>query len=217
MELLAGELAAGIPTVVLLQVLDALIGLPLEAEADSAAALLERLSEGDYGELQSHTLLFFGAWSARRRDDRRAEAIAAALDAQAALSQDPASRAYAAAVRGHLAVARGDTSAAVERFREATSIGIGRGLTWELAAPLVAERLALAELLLATGRPREAATVAAVFDHPEPLLFLVGLRPSLEIRLRAARAMGDRRLTETTASRLDRLQVTQLLSSGGVP
>jgi hypothetical protein len=201
--------------VVLLQVLDALIGLPLETEADSAAALLERLSAGAYGELQSHTLLFFGAWSARRRDDSRAEAIAGALAAQAAASGDPAPRAYAAAVRGHLALARGDTSAAIARFREATSIGIGRGLTWEFAAPLVAERLALAELLLATGRPREAATAAAAFDHPEPLIFLVGLRPSLQIRLRAAEAMGDRRLAETSAARLDRLQVTQTPSPRG--
>jgi hypothetical protein len=64
-------------------------------------------------------------------------------------------------------------------------------LLWLYFEPLAPDRLTLARLLLATGRPAEALAHASAFDHQQPVVFLAFLRPSLELRAQAAERLGN--------------------------
>ena len=66
-------------------------------------------------------------------------------------------------------------------------------------------RLLLARLLLATGRPAEAITVAGAFDHREPSTFLPFVPASLELRYQAARRLGRNADARQYAERLEAL------------
>jgi hypothetical protein len=79
------------------------------------------------------------------------------------------------------------------------------GVVWESLAP---ERLAYADLLLAAGKPADAHRIASTFDHPEILVNELFLLKSLEIRQRAASALGD-----TLLARQSRQRIASLRSS----
>jgi hypothetical protein len=60
--------------------------------------------------------------------------------------------------------------------------------------PFGQEQLLLAELLLAQGRARETLEVATGLDHPRPITYLVYLRQSLMVRIKAAESLHNQRL-----------------------
>jgi hypothetical protein len=58
---------------------------------------------------------------------------------------------------------------------------------------------------MATGRAAEAHRTASMFDQPGLYLNPLFLRPSLELRVAAARALGDDALRRTAEDRLRQL------------
>jgi hypothetical protein len=62
---------------------------------------------------------------------------------------------------------------------------------WDESRPKGIERLALARLLAARGAHQDAIDIANIFDSPGPLTYLQFLPASLELRARAAKALGN--------------------------
>jgi hypothetical protein len=94
-------------------------------------------------------------------------------------------------IGAYATLARGDTSLAIRRFsalRPTAEHAEVEGSLWE---SLAVERLRLAGLLLATGDAEGAHRIASTFDHPGILVHGLFLRPSIDLRVRAARAFGD--------------------------
>jgi len=108
----------------------------------------------------------------------------------------------------YIARARGDTTLALRLFSELEPTADHRQVENSLWESLATERLAYAELLLAHGEAAEAHRIASTFDHPHVLIHDLFLRPSLDVRRRAARALGDAALERQAAARLDWLRST---------
>jgi hypothetical protein len=66
--------------------------------------------------------------------------------------------------------------------------------------------LLLAELLLAHGQAADAISVATVFDHPAPAVFLPFLPASLRLREEAARVLKQKGDAEQFHQRLVALE-----------
>jgi hypothetical protein len=77
-----------------------------------------------------------------------------------------------------------------------------KDLIWQPWEALAGERLTLARLRLATGSPKEAYRLASDVDGHRAVVFLVYLPASLELRLRAALAMGRPDLAARVRERL---------------
>jgi hypothetical protein len=121
-------------------------------------------------------------------------------------------RLLADAAASAFAFAERDTVNALSRFQRLTATATIDSLTWSLWEPLAAERLKYARLLLRRGEFGEAHRVASVFDHPQPAVFVSFVPASLEIRLAAARALGDDALSGIYRRRLERLGRRDLLA-----
>ena len=172
----------------------------------AAAAEATRLVAGRIDTLRPYTLSILGTWYARRGDRERAAAIHRALDAQAAKAGDRWIARYADALGARLALLGGDTAAAVTGLRAVLGRGRRDWLEWELAEPLPADRLLLAEILLARGEPADARAVAGRFDSPAPAVFLPFLPASLTLRRQAAVALGRAREADGYDRRLQALR-----------
>jgi Tfp pilus assembly protein PilF len=82
-------------------------------------------------------------------------------------------------------------------------------LPWE---SLAGEQMQLAQLLYARGRYADALDIAANFDAPaRPPSDLLYLPASLSLRMRAARALGDREMEQRCQRRLAALGRYDLL------
>jgi tetratricopeptide (TPR) repeat protein len=143
-----------------------------------------------------------------RYDSLRRERPVEAMRAQALARRD---RLLADAMGAHLALARGDTTDALRRFRvlrpnAPRSSPPGFDLSWDELEPLPLEQLRLAQLLLAKGHARETLEVAGAFDAPDVLIYVLYLRESLEIRIRAANVLGDGSLAASLRARLAAMQ-----------
>jgi hypothetical protein len=110
------------------------------------------------------------------------------------------------AVAAHAALLVGDTVTALGRLQALAPDAPPDSIPWLLWEPLGFERIALVRLLLATDRPRDAIAVASVFDSPEPLVYLLFLPASLELRADAARELGDLRSERRYRDRLAALR-----------
>ncbi|HEX5962464.1 MAG TPA: hypothetical protein VFY42_01965, partial [Gemmatimonadales bacterium] len=183
-----------------LYLLDALAGVDVQKEA---AAVAERLGRA-YDE-RPFTLWLLAAWHAHRGDSARTEAIRGILASRAASTGDPQAARFAEVVSARLVLLDGDTTGAIERLRRAQSVARQEALVWEIGESLAPDRLLLAELLLARSRPAEALVAAQVFDHQAPAAFLPFLPASLELRRRAALALGSENEARRLRDRLDAL------------
>jgi tetratricopeptide (TPR) repeat protein len=107
----------------------------------------------------------------------------------------------------HVALAECDTAEAILQFDALVAGGPRNRLSfpWE---SLGLERLFQAQLLLAWGDPEEAYRIATTFDSPGAVnvIYPLYLRQSLEVRLQAAREMGDEYLERNVRERLERLE-----------
>lgn len=133
--------------------------------------------------------------------------ITAHMDSVAEPS-DPFARVLAQAVRGHEALARGDTVAAIGWLRGLRAEGPRDFLAWSYADPLALERILEARALLALGRPeadREALELASTLDGLA-LGYLPYVAESLELRIEAADRLGLDAESRELGSRLDALR-----------
>jgi hypothetical protein len=95
-----------------------------------------------------------------------------------------------------------DTDGAIARLRTLRPSAPRREIAWQHAEGLGAERLLLAELLLARHRYAESIQVASLLDATEPVPYLLYLRSSLTTRVRAAAAMNSGALVRQFERRL---------------
>lgn len=180
----------------------------------------------DYGGIDAHTAAALGLWHARVGHvenllvlhSRIEERLQAFLSDPDRAPDDPflrRARRMAAALGGHLALAKGDTTRAMESFSTALMDRPQEWLAWQWEEPLAFERIRLAELLLSLGKPAEAYTIAQVFDHPLAIALLYFLPESLSIRQRAALELGWGERAGSCQQRLKQLERPALV--GQVP
>jgi hypothetical protein len=111
-------------------------------------------------------------------------------------------RLFADAMKAHWAALRGNRQEALTILRDLRPNATRPNIAWSLWESLGFERLLEAELLLADGRPEEAMAIAAELDHVAPVIYRALKNPSLELRARAAEALGDTRTAEQYRSRV---------------
>ncbi|MGW8268080.1 MAG: protein kinase domain-containing protein, partial [Longimicrobiales bacterium] len=188
--LLDSAQTAGSRGVFSLYLSDAIAGWPLADKADEARGIARTAAGPGYPGLGSAHQWLLGQWAARSGRTEELREVIRGLSEEAETATSSTARTALEALGGHLSLAEGDTAAAMNTLEGLSSDVRPSVLTWDLVGHLAAENLPLAELLLAEGRHREAWTVASIFDHPGPVLFLVFLPRSLEIRAQAAEALG---------------------------
>ena len=191
----------GTPAAQALFVLDALAGGGLEARANTVMLGLA----GDYSSMSSGRLWYLGAWAAHQGEAARLDSITRSLADLAARSGAPDDRLVARVMAAHLLLLRADPARAIGALAALRPSASNKVLTWGFWEALGGERLALAALLEARGRHRDALRVADEFDHPDPVTYLLYLPASLRLRARAARGLGDEALAVRYEQRLMRL------------
>ena len=152
------------------------------------------------------SLWLLSLWSARTADTSRLSRVRARLQQLKSGSGTRLDTLIDNVAAAYQSLARRDTTGALQAFGALTPTGpttAVQGTLWESLAP---ERLVYARLLLATGSPAAAHRVASMFDQPGILLNQLFLRPSLELRADAARALGDETLRRSAEDRLRRLK-----------
>jgi hypothetical protein len=114
-------------------------------------------------------------------------------------------RLVAAEASARLSLLRGDSTGAIKKLQALKPTAPRNDLTWLPWESLGAERMMLAELLLARGYARRAIDVATLIDAPQPFAYLYWLRSSLQLRVRAADQLHDARLAKSYRARLSQL------------
>ena len=207
--LLTSESAAGLPGR-LLFLLDAAAGAGFHAAARAQAEALGR----DYGRLDTPRLWLLGGWAARIRDSAALTAIVRALEARRDSSQGRRDSLLAAALASRLPLLAGDSNEALRRLDKLRPTATGTDIEWQFEESLGEERMVLAELFLARRRFADALRVASHIDSPQPLVYLLHLRRSLEVRAAAAEGMGMAELAARYRSRLRQLDAPRQVAVG---
>ncbi len=136
----------------------------------------------------------------------RAALLQATLQAHAAMPDSQSLQWYADAIQAHLLLSRGDSSRAEALLYRVLSASLTtENLQWDITGSRGFQRLTLARLLLARGRAQDAWEVANVFDAPVSMVYVVFLPASLELRMQAAKQLGDR-----TAERRFRMRLASI-------
>ena len=182
--------------------LDALAGLPVEVQAEAEA---ERL-RSDINGLSYWEIWFLGIWDAHRGRLDEARALRDTLIDRSERTGQRGTHLAAASLQAHVALSEGDTALAI-RLLDGLTPTARRGSLYYAWESLGFERLLLARLLLARGQYSDAYREASVFDSPGAanLIYPLFLPASLEIRLEAARELGDQPAIERMESRLSAL------------
>jgi hypothetical protein len=183
------------------------------AGLDQRATEVAREFGADYAGMGSPMLWALGAWAARRGSVVDLNAIAAALKAKADSSRRRADILLAETMEAHALVASGDSAGGLRRLSALRPNASIADLEWQPWESLAGERLALAELLMARREYAKADTVAAQLQAPEPIVYLTYLPAALQIRIRAALALGENRDAERLRARLTALRARRSESS----
>ncbi|MEN8145332.1 MAG: protein kinase [Gemmatimonadota bacterium] len=190
-----------------LVILDGLVDPRLEAFAEEMALFFEdRYGENYQGARASSWLWLFANWERHKQRPAKVEAISRAVEQRAQASGNPQEAVIAEALKGHEALARGDSSEAIRLFSALKPAASPDSIPWHMVQPLGMERLLLAQLHLARGDYRQALDVASLLDSPAPVYYLVLLRSSLHVRKAAAERLGDMRLASHFERRLAALE-----------
>jgi hypothetical protein len=175
-----------------------------------AERFLRDLRGSEYEGIEDPTTLWLlGFWHVEVGDTD----LAARLQRRLVEASDeyPTAGGLARGLSGRLALARGDTAAAMAALEQEGSVAGVVDLVWDYGASRPLERLWLARLHLARSEYRDAIAVASTFDHQGAAVFFPFVAESLRIRHEAARALGDSRLTHEFAARLTAMGRADLL------
>jgi hypothetical protein len=184
-----------------LYVMDEIAGFDTHGRA---AAFVAGLGE-PYRERGTPALWLLGTWDSYRRDAPKVERISKVLADRAQRSGERGDQLARDVVAAYVPLLAGDTVAAIDRFLRLSPTAPREELTYGMWDPLVGERWTLANLLAATHHYAAAYQVAAGFDAPAPVLNLVYLRASLELRTRMLDSLGRSSLASTYRKRLQTL------------
>jgi tetratricopeptide (TPR) repeat protein len=194
---------------------DVLAGAPqFDPRVRAAVAGLRKNLGARYEDsLDSGTRLLLGTWYARSGQVADAARLQGRLSQQASSTGRPDVKLCAAALAGHILLARGDSVAALSTFERLTPVARRDFLVWGATESLPVERLVLAELLVARRRYRDAIAVAGEFDHPTPIVYLAFLPASLTLRYHAAWGLGQFERAGRYRDRLAALRPGELLAA----
>ncbi len=150
-----------------------------------------------------------GVYHAALGNSTQAATVARVLAGRMALDSNGTTAQYAAAARGHALLAAGDSTGAVTAFQALLTepFAPGAALTWNPNGGYGAERLQLAQLLLARGDAAAARDVAATLDAAAPAAFLLYLRAGLDVRMQASTRLNDAAAVAALRTRLARLRL----------
>ena len=163
----------------------------------------------------SRRLWQLGLLEARTGRVAVASAVAGELRRRADSSGSRYEAGLARSVNAFVILATGDTTRALSELSALVqSADVGDSLMWDEAEPRSAERLELATLLLARGDAQRAHDVASVFDSSRPLMHILYLPASLELRMRAATLLGNSDAVQHYRSRLAALRGSGSLPGG---
>ncbi len=192
-----------------LVILDGIVDSKLEPFAEEMALFFEdRYGENYRGARASSWLWLFANWERHQQRPAKVEAIAREVQQRAEASGNPQEVIIAEALRGHAALARGDSLEAIRLFAALKPVARLDSIPWHMVQPLGMERLLLAQLHLARGEYGQALDVASLLDSPAPVYYVVLLRSSLQVRMAAAERLGDMRLARHFERRLAAMQAT---------
>jgi hypothetical protein len=181
--------AAGISAAFFLPPLDVLAGADLQAGAARVDSIAEARSGAAFEGASPRTLWLIASWRAWLGNRQSVELLRSRLvDAMRRLPL-PANLLMFGAADARYRLLTADTAGAIETLQRLRAVGTRAELLIALYEAFPAERLLLAELLLARNRPEEAYWAAAALDHPQPLLFTAFVPRSLALRYHAASAL----------------------------
>jgi tetratricopeptide (TPR) repeat protein len=136
-----------------------------------------------------------------------AAGVGGELKRRAHASMDAYDRGLARSMTAVLAFAHADTTRAMELLTSLVPDAATTGsMAWDEAEPRGFERMLLGRLLLARGQAQRALDVTSMFDSSNPLVYAFYLTQSLELRARAARAVGDHAGAAAFEARLDQIR-----------
>jgi serine/threonine-protein kinase len=182
------------------------LGAPAMRGATYAENLARDLTGDLYETARPTNRWLLGLWQLRNGGVDRAAAIAAGVNQVADSTGVRSDRLYADALNAHVAVARGDTLAALRRFEKLHADFPGRQLMWQPALTLAPTRLLQAEVLLAQGSYGAADSIAAKLDEVPILALLPALPSVLSLRARIAQQAGMPERARGFRERLARLE-----------
>ncbi len=150
-----------------------------------------------------------GVYHAARGHTLQAATVARVLARRVQGDSTGVTTQYEAAAQGHALLAAGDSIGAVVAFRSLLQqpFAPGAALTWDPIGGYGAERLQLAQLLLASGDAAAARDIAATLDAAAPAAFLLYLRAGIDVRLQAADQLKDTAASAQLRARLARLTI----------
>ena len=203
LRLVDSAIVSGIPAAVALFVLDQAAGVDVGPRANGFLAQLDAAI--DTRSAPSLWLLALAA--SHDRNATRLERIAARLDARArAPTAQRIDSLMARAAGAYLALARHDTTLAMSRFATLAPTAPHADVETTVMESLSPERLEYARLLLARHQFADAHRVASTFDQPSVFVHQLFLRPSLDVRLAAARGLDDSRLQQQARDHIAALE-----------
>jgi hypothetical protein len=155
----------------------------------------------------SRRLWELGVLEARTGRVEVASAVAAELRRRATVGATRYEAGLARSVEAFVTLARGDSARAEQQLAALVpDAHVGDTLQWDEAEPRAGERLVLAQLLMARGEPQLAIDILNVFDSSRPLVHVLFLPTSLELRARAATLLGNSSAAAHYRSRLAALR-----------
>jgi serine/threonine-protein kinase len=203
---LDSSIAAGYRGAYALYTYDDALGAPVERGSAEAERLAREAAGELYERAQPANRWLLALWHLRRGGRERAAGIAAALDRVADSTGNPLDRLLADALAGHVTLALGDTTTALDYFGRLHADFPDLRLTWYPVYTIAPTRLLQADVLLARGRPAEADSVIAVLDRATMWASLAALPRVLALRAEIADASGRTRAAREYRARLERLR-----------
>ncbi len=190
-------------------IVDALVGADVEAQAQAVADSLRH----NLDSLSEPRLWYLAVWDSHRGRVDEAVVVRDSLRSLAGRGSQRAAL-MADALTAHVDLARGDTARALDLLGNLEPTGQRSSYQnpWE---SLGFERIALARLLYVRSDYEAAYRIAATLDSPcaASVIYPVFLPASLELRLRAAEGVGNRRLAEQLRERLRKVGREDLVDS----
>jgi tetratricopeptide (TPR) repeat protein len=192
--------------------LDATVAPALTERARAIAAGEATQSGSSYaGTVSAFRLWHLGTWDVDMGHVDLADSVARRLWTIAAATHDQRDSVFAQGLSARVMLARAatraDSSAAIIGLSAVLAMPVREDdLNWDLASPRAGERLLLARALAARSEPRRAIAVAEVFESRWPLVHTLYLPASLQVRLAAARSLGDDGSVARYQARIDSLK-----------
>jgi TolB-like protein len=173
--------------------------------AENATAIADTAFRQGYDRLPTIALWLTGNWETRRNNADRVRQISQVLNRKADSSKSRLAKLAARAIAARVRLVERDTAGAIAAIRALAPTAPVADISWVAWESLASERMLLAELLLARKDYAGARRIATLLEAPEPVIYPLYLRRSLELRTRAAEAEGQPGLAAAYRRRISEL------------